>query len=156
MACVTGFHDACALRGRRWGRWDGWYGFNESRPRDFGERSRGVGLCLVQVSALVSLEDPCGGRIVCHGCALSIGHPFCPSPFVVPSFVPFGAALCQRCMHRGAVQMFLIDTVSVHFLRPIVARVSWSSVDNSCTCVTGVNAGSIQCCGNSLAEPEMQ
>ena len=74
----------------------------------------------------------------------------CPSPFVVPSFVPFGVALCRRCMHRGTVPMFLI------FLHPIVARVSWSSIDNSCTCVTGVNAGTIQCCGNRLAGgPEM-
>ncbi len=56
-------------------------------------------------------------------------------------------------MHQGAVPTFLIRRMYV-FLCFIVARVSWSSVDNSCTCLTGVNAGAIQCCGNSSAEPE--
>jgi hypothetical protein len=55
---------------------------------------------------------------------------------------------------RCCVNVF--NTANVHLLHPIVARVSWSSVDNSCTCVTGVNAGAIQCWGNSLAEPEMR
>ncbi len=55
VACVTRFHDACALHGWRWRRWDGRYGFNESRPRDFGERSWGVGSCLAQVSACLCL-----------------------------------------------------------------------------------------------------
>ncbi len=48
------------------------------------------------------------------------------------------------------------NTANVRFLCLIVARVSLSSVDNSCMCVTGVNAGTIQCCGNRLAEPEMR
>ncbi len=43
----------------------------------------------------------------------------------------------------------IFNTANVRFLCFIVARVSWSSVDNSSTCVTGVNAGTIQCCGNS-------
>jgi hypothetical protein len=74
-ACITRFYDACALRGWRWGRRDGRYGLNESRLCDFGECFRGIGLGLEQVSARFCLEDPCGGGIVCHGCALSIGHP---------------------------------------------------------------------------------
>ncbi len=37
----------------------------------------------------------------------------CPSPFVVLSFVPFGAALCQRRMHQGAVPTFLIQQMYV-------------------------------------------
>jgi hypothetical protein len=48
--------------------------------------------------------------------------------------------------------MFLIRQMYVFCL--IVARVFWSSIDNSCTCVTGVNAGTIQCCGHWSAELE--
>ncbi len=48
----------------------------------------------------------------------------------------------------------VFNMANIQFLHSIVARVTWSSVDNSCTCVTGVNAGAIQCCGNRLAEPE--
>jgi hypothetical protein len=48
----------------------------------------------------------------------------------------------------------VFNTANVCFLCLIVAKVSWSSVDNSCTCMAGVNAGTIQCCGNRLAEPE--
>ncbi len=50
----------------------------------------------------------------------------------------------------------VFNTANVRFLCLIVAKVSWSSVDNSCTCVTGVNAGTIQCCGNRSLEPEMR
>ncbi len=50
----------------------------------------------------------------------------------------------------------IFNTVKVHSLHSNVARVSWSSVDDSCTCVTGVNVRAIQCCGHRLAEPEMQ
>ncbi len=74
MLYLTHFYDACALREWRWGRWDGWYGLNESCSCNFGVCSWGVGLGLAQVSARFCLEDPCGGGIVCHGCALSIGH----------------------------------------------------------------------------------
>jgi hypothetical protein len=48
----------------------------------------------------------------------------------------------------------VFNTANVRFLCLIVARVSWSSVDNSCTCVAGVNAGTIQFCGSRLAEQE--
>jgi hypothetical protein len=48
----------------------------------------------------------------------------------------------------------VFNMANVRFLCFIVARVSWSSVDNFCMSVTGVNAGTIQCCGNRLAELE--
>jgi hypothetical protein len=65
-ACITRFYDACVLRQWRWGRRDGRYGLNESHLRDIGERSRGIGSGLAQVSACFCLEDPCKDGIVEH------------------------------------------------------------------------------------------
>jgi hypothetical protein len=48
----------------------------------------------------------------------------------------------------------VFKTVEVRFVRLILSRVSCSSVDNSCTCVTGVDAGEMQCWENRLAERE--
>ncbi len=162
MACITHFYDVCALCGWRWGRYEGRYGFNESLPRDFGERSQGVGLCLAQVSVRICLEDPCGGGIVCHGCALSISHPLnFRGKFMVANvhhpllFYPLFhlGRRCARGVHLKVLcQCFQYGKCM--FLHSIVARVSWKSVDNSCTCVTGVSAGAIQCCGDRLAELE--
>ncbi len=53
---------------------------------------------------------------------------------------------------RCCVNIF--NSANVCFLCLIVARVSWNSVDISCTCVAGVNDGTIQCCGNRSAEQE--
>jgi hypothetical protein len=48
----------------------------------------------------------------------------------------------------------ILRVARVCFLRRIVANICCNSSDNSSMCVTGVNVGSMQCCGKRFAEPE--